>query len=95
MNDSASEFCAQCGADGQTAKRAALVAGEPSSAQVFSQLPVGSRPASGLGASLRPGETIEQGYLRQIRNAVVFIAWIIGIIFVVYLIFGIIVARNG
>jgi hypothetical protein len=94
MNDSASEFCARCGADGQNAKRQARDEVDPSSAQVFPQLPAESRPASRPGAGLRPGETIEQGYLRQIRNAVVFIAWIIGIIFVVYLILGI-VARNA
>jgi hypothetical protein len=92
MNDSASEFCARCGADGQNAEREALE-GEPSSVQLFPQLPVES--ASGTGAGPRPGETIEQSYLRQIRNAVVFIAWIIGFIFVAYLILGIIIARNS
>jgi hypothetical protein len=45
-------------------------------------------------ANTRPGETIEQGYLRQIRDAAVFIAWIVGVIFVANLIIGVIVAMN-
>jgi uncharacterized membrane protein YvbJ len=76
-NDSASDFCARCGADGQAAKRQSQPA-----------------VASAWAASLRPGETIEQAYLRQTRNAAVFIAWIVGIIFAVILILGIIVAKD-
>jgi hypothetical protein len=42
----------------------------------------------------RPKETIEQTYMRQTRNAVSFIAWIVGIIVVANLILGIIVAKQ-
>lgn len=40
-------------------------------------------PVSALNASTRTGETLEQRYLRQTRNATVFIAVIVGIVTVI------------
>ena len=54
-----------------------------------------AQPVQPQPAGLRPGETIEQAYLRQIRDAAVFIAWIVGIIFAINLILGIIVAARS
>lgn len=90
-NDSAADFCARCGADGQTAKRIAIqgatLAGADGAAQLVQPQPAGAYTPA---ARPRPGETIEQAYLRQIRNAAVFIAWIVGIIFAFSLILDII-----
>lgn len=96
-NDFAVDFCARCGADGQIAKRTALhrEAGPvtDATAQAIPQPGTASISAP-RPVNLKAGETIEQAYLRQIRDAAVFIAWIVGIIFVANLIIGIIVANK-
>jgi hypothetical protein len=94
VNDAAADFCYRCGADGQSAKRSANQEGmNPWTAAAAA--PGRPEAAAAPGSVTRPaaGETIEQRYMRQTRNATVFIAWIVGIIFAANLIIGIIVAR--